>query len=204
MLETKTDLRLFDVSSWLQKNRSTKQTKRLNQWQIVRTKRTLADKIGTPSEADIIMSESNHLDLTSTAFIPLVIKGRASSSLNIILSVKDSDSDGPYIPLFKSNYLQRCMEAFSQYFYDAHPFLPPRPQLLQAFKAKPIAHLRTAMCYVGSRYISGSSPTSLALEFDSHLSGTSAAAKDASMVQAMRSTHLTLTPRTIRKELLRF
>jgi hypothetical protein len=77
------------------------------------------------------------------------------------------------------------MEAFYQYFYDAHPFLPPRHHLLQVLKTNSMDHLQTAIYYVGSRYVSGASAASFAIEFESFLLGTKPAPKDESMVQAM-------------------
>ncbi|KAH9219784.1 hypothetical protein DL95DRAFT_358480 [Leptodontidium sp. 2 PMI_412] len=65
------------------------------------------------------------------------------------------------------NIRRRCMEAFFQYFYDAHPFLPPRQQLLEAFKVGPPRdHLETALAYIGSRYVGGASPASYSLDLD--------------------------------------
>lgn len=46
-------------------------------------------------------------------------------------------------------------------------------------------HLQSAMCYVGSRYVSGSPTASFRLDFESYLLPTSTAPKDAFMVQAM-------------------
>jgi hypothetical protein len=108
-----------------------------------------------------------------------------SSSFDFPLATKDADSNGLHSRLYQPNYCQQSIEGFFQYFYDAHPFLPQRQQLFQVLKSNPMDHLQTAMCYVGSRYIPGSSPTSYALKFDSYLTENSVAPKDASMVQAM-------------------
>jgi hypothetical protein len=110
-----------------------------------------------------------------------------SSSLecNTPPSSDSTDSNGIYFGLFRPNIPQRCVEAFYQYFYDAHPFLPPRHHLLQVLKPNSMDHLQTAIYYVGSRYVFGASADSFALEFESFLSGTKPAPKDASMVQAM-------------------
>lgn len=111
--------------------------------------------------------------------------GTGSLSLDLPLVSNEADSPGLYTRLFKPNYPQRCMEAFYQYFYDAHPFMPPRHQLLQLLKQTPMEHLQTAICYVGSRFVPGSPTSSFALEFESYLLGTKPAPKNASMVQAM-------------------
>jgi Fungal specific transcription factor domain len=116
---------------------------------------------------------------------PAVAEGVVSSALNYPPVSKEIDCNGIYFGIFRPNYQQRCMDAFYHYFYDAHPFLPPRHQLLQLLKTNPMEHLQTAMCYIGSRYVSGLSTEAYALEFESYLSDCKPAPKDASMVQAM-------------------
>ena len=145
----------------------------------------LADQKGSPSDASVTFLDSNDLDTSSIASIPPDAEKVLSSSLDFPLATKDADSNELYSRLFRPNYHERCIEGFFQYFYDAHPFLPPRHQLLPLLKTNPMDHLRTAMCYVGSRYVPGSSPASYALKFDAYLAANSAAPKDASMVQAM-------------------
>lgn len=108
-----------------------------------------------------------------------------STSLDLPPVSNEANSSGPYTRLFRPNYPQRCMEAFYQYFYYAHPFIPPRHQLLQVLKQTPMEHLQAAICYVGSRYVPGAPLSSFALEFESYLLGNKPAPKDASMVQAM-------------------
>jgi len=63
--------------------------------------------------------------------------------------------------------------------------LPPRHDLLQVFKTTSMEHLQAAICYIGSRFVTGVSAASFALEFEAYLQGTKSAPKDASMVQAM-------------------
>jgi len=145
----------------------------------------VADQKGSPNNARVTFSDSNDLDPLSIASIPPVGESVLPLSLDFPTVTNDADSNELYSRLFQLNYHERCIEGFFQYFYNAHPFLPPRHQLLQILKANPMDHLRTAMCYVGSRYVYGSSPSSFALEFDSYLTANSAAPKDASMVQAM-------------------
>lgn len=144
-----------------------------------------ADLKGSPSDAGITILDSNDLDLSRIASIPPLAEGVSSPSLAFPLATKEADSNPLYSRFFRPNYHQRCKEGFFQYFYDAHPFLPPRDQLLQVLKTNPMDHLRIAMCYVGSRYVPGSDTASYALEFDKYLTTTSAGLKDASMVQAM-------------------
>lgn len=125
------------------------------------------------------------MDTSSIAFIPPVTEGVASTALDFPIAAENTGSNGLYTRIFRPNYTQRCMEAYYQYFYDAHPFMPPREHLLQQLKTKPMGYLQATICYVGSRYVSGSSPTSYALELESYLSEANHAPKEASMVQAM-------------------
>jgi Fungal specific transcription factor domain len=127
----------------------------------------------------------SNISCSSTAFIPPVAEGTLCSPSDLPPATNDADSNGLYSRIFRPNYAQRCMEAFYQYFYDTHPFMPPREQLVQLLKTNSLGHLQTAICYVGSRYVSGSSAGSYALEFESYLSGANHAPKDASMVQSM-------------------
>ncbi|KAG9241621.1 hypothetical protein BJ878DRAFT_545062 [Calycina marina] len=129
--------------------------------------------------------ESNKLDPLSFASVPSVAEKESSSSLEFPLLTVNADSDDFYSRLFQPKNYEQCIEGFFQYFYNAHPFLLPRHQHLQIFETNPANHLRVAMCYVGSRYVYGSSQSSFALEFESYLRSESAALKDASMVQAM-------------------
>jgi hypothetical protein len=117
--------------------------------------------------------------------MPPVADDVISMSLDLPPVSSEANSTGLYTRLFRPNYPQRCMEAFYQYFYDAHPFIPPRHQLLQVLKQTPMEHLQTAICYVGSRYVPGAPLSSFALEFESYLLGNKPSPKDASMVQAM-------------------
>jgi hypothetical protein len=116
---------------------------------------------------------------------PPVTERVVSSTLDYLPASNHTDSNKIYFGLFRPNYHQRCMDGFYHYFYDAHPFLPPRHQLLQLLKINPMEHLQTAMCYVGSRYVSGQLTEAYALELESYLSDCKPAPKDASMVQAM-------------------
>lgn len=76
------------------------------------------------------------------------------------------------------------MEAFFKYFYDSHPFLPPRQQFLELLKASPMDYLETAIAYIGARYIPGASPASFTLELGSFVSRHDFP-RDASTVQTM-------------------
>ncbi len=132
---------------------------------------------------DTTVSESTTSNSSKTAFISPAI-GAVSLSLDFLSVPTEADSN-LYSHIFRPNYLQRCLDAFYQYFYDAHPFMPPRHQIIQAFKTRPMEHLKLAMCYVGSRYVPGLSTAAFDLEIESFLSGTKPAPKDASTVQAM-------------------
>jgi Fungal specific transcription factor domain len=139
-------------------------------------------------DGDMIVSEFNGTPIPSNiSVIPQAEKPLVSASLecHVPPSNNSTDSSGIYFGHFRPNIPQRCMEAFHQYFYDAHPFLPPRHHLLQMLKINPTDHLQAAIYYIGSRYVPGASTTSFALEFESFLSGNKPAPKDASLVQAM-------------------
>ncbi|KAE9379716.1 hypothetical protein N431DRAFT_500209 [Stipitochalara longipes BDJ] len=122
---------------------------------------------------------------SSVAPMPPTLEAATSSSLDFIPASSSTDSSEIYFGTIRPNYRQRCLDSFYHYFYDAHPFLPPRHYLLQVFKTTSMQHLQAAMCYVGSRFVSGASTKSFSLEFESYLQGTKSALKDASMVQAM-------------------
>ncbi|PMD46823.1 hypothetical protein L207DRAFT_629300 [Hyaloscypha variabilis F] len=131
------------------------------------------------------ISDPTEVDPSSIASMPPVADDVVPMSLDLPLVSNEANSTGLYTRVFRPNYPQRCMEAFYQYFYDAHPFMPPRQQLLQVLKQNPMEHLQTAICFVGSRYVPGAPSSSFALEFESYLSGNKPAPKGASMVQAM-------------------
>jgi hypothetical protein len=48
---------------------------------------------------------------------------------------------------------ERCVEAYFFYFNAAHPFLPPKPYLLQLLRTRPLARLEAAIRYVGSNFV---------------------------------------------------
>ncbi|KAL2064341.1 hypothetical protein VTL71DRAFT_4835 [Oculimacula yallundae] len=65
------------------------------------------------------------------------------------------------------NNRRRCIEAFFQHFYDAHPFLPPREHFLESLKVGPPSeHLEIAIAYIGSRYIRGAPQDAYAIDLD--------------------------------------
>jgi hypothetical protein len=76
------------------------------------------------------------------------------------------------------------MEAFCHYFYEAHPFLPPRHQLLEILKVNRKNDLENAICYIGARYVARTSAPSFSKDFDSFLSRQDLP-KEASTVQAL-------------------
>jgi hypothetical protein len=131
-----------------------------------------------------MVSESTASNSLGTAFVSSA-EGAVSLSLEFSSVPKEADSN-LYSRILRPNYLQRCLDAFYQYFYDAHPFLPPRHQItIQVFKTRPMEHLQMAMCYVGSRYVPGSPTAAYGLEVESYLSGSKPAPKDASTIQTM-------------------
>ncbi|CZR56433.1 related to Zn(II)2Cys6 transcriptional activator [Phialocephala subalpina] len=99
------------------------------------------------------------------------------------LSSKVSDSANPDSRRSGSIDRQRCIDAFYHYFHGSHPFLPPRHHFLQVAKGRPTDHLLTAMCYLGSRYLTGAYTASYAPELE--LLVLAPPAEDASVVQAM-------------------
>jgi hypothetical protein len=137
---------------------------------------------------------------SSLALMPSAQDELVASSLDWTPACNSTATHGLYFGIVRPNVRQRCVEAFYQYFYDAHPFLPPRLHLLQSFKTNPTEHLQTAICYVGSRYVHGASTPSFALDFKSYLTGDKPTPKDASMVQAMLLFALGLDGNNDRKE----
>lgn len=92
-------------------------------------------------------------------------------------------SNSPGLAASDGRNCQRCVEAFYQYFYGAHPFLPPRQQFLQMLKERPMDHLLTAMCFIGSRYVAGLSTNAYAMDIESFI--LSPPVEDASVVQTL-------------------
>lgn len=64
----------------------------------------------------------------------------------------------------------RCLEAFFHFFTSAHPFLLPKPYLIQMLRVKPLSHLEAAMRYVGSFYVKAASTDYTAQEVTQLLS----------------------------------
>jgi len=146
----------------------------------------LTNQKGSPSEEDFVIMDSSEPNQSSIASISSVAGGTVSSSLDFSLVTKDTHSSEVCCSrLASSNFHRQCIMAFFQHCYNAHPFLLPRDQLLRTLESNPNDTLETAMCYLGSRYLSGSALKSFELEFESYLLPTSAAQKDATMVQAM-------------------
>jgi hypothetical protein len=117
--------------------------------------------------------------------MPRSLEAATPSALDTIPASSNADANGTYFGAIRPNYRQRCFDAFYHYFYDAHPFLPPRHHLLHLFKTAPVECLQTSICYVGSKFVNGAPTTSFVLEFEAYLQETKTAPKDASMVQAM-------------------
>ncbi|RDL34305.1 uncharacterized protein BP5553_07433 [Venustampulla echinocandica] len=141
--------------------------------------------LSNASDAGGAISEPTKVKPSSIALMPPVADDVISLSLDLPPVSNEANSTGLYTRHYRPNYTHRCMEAFYQYFYNAHPFIPPRHQLLRVLKQTPMEHLQTAISYVGSRYVPGAPISSFALEFESYLLGNKPAPKDASMVQAM-------------------
>ncbi|KAG9228510.1 hypothetical protein BJ875DRAFT_526514 [Amylocarpus encephaloides] len=139
----------------------------------------------SPIKAIVGDSKPKNLDVLGIASVPVVEDEPFSSLLEFPLATANPNLDDLYTRRSYPNYHEQCIDGFFQYFYHAHPFLPPRHQLLQILQTNPVNHLQTAMYYVGSRYVYGQSQSSFALEFESYLRPESAGPKDASMVQAM-------------------
>ncbi|KAH8586593.1 hypothetical protein B0O99DRAFT_528392 [Bisporella sp. PMI_857] len=124
------------------------------------------------------------LELLSTTFSQGDTPSKISSSVDFQQVSKDWEPTTPSSRTNGQACRQRCIEAFFHYFYDSHPFLPPRNEFLQVLDGNSIGHLETAICVIGARYVPIASPTSFTIEFDSILASSSPP-KDASMVQAM-------------------
>ena len=123
--------------------------------------------------------------MPSDSLAPGSIPTNPTSSLDYALVNQNWATIQPRVQSPPMNIRRRCMEAFFQYFYDAHPFLPPRQQLLEAFKiGPPRDHLETAMIYIGSRYVRGASPSTYSLDLDCFILQQDLP-RDVSTVQAM-------------------
>ncbi|KAF8847508.1 hypothetical protein BDZ45DRAFT_754819 [Acephala macrosclerotiorum] len=125
---------------------------------------------GTASSSSTLYSASYGY---GSLFVPT---GTQLTSRDSDLTSSDRHALGPHIR-------QRCIDAFYHYFHGSHPFLPPRHHFLQVLKVRPMDHLLTAMCFIGSRYVTGLSASSFALELEPLV--LAPPAKDASMVQTM-------------------
>lgn len=184
MRGTKFNLRLSEVTSWVQRTRylcqTYFQTNLFVNFYLSSRKTKVTNWPRLAHNTETTVSESTASNSSSFAFISPV-----EGAISLPSVPKEADSNGLYSRIFRPNYLQRCLDAFYQYFYDAHPFMPPRHQIVQIFKTRPMEHLQMAMCYVGSRYVPGSSTAAYGLEIESYLSGTKPTPKDASTVQAM-------------------
>lgn len=123
--------------------------------------------------------------MTNTSLTPRSIPSDPTSILDFARVNQNWATVQPRVQNPAANIRKRCMEAFFQYFYDAHPFLPPRHQLLEAFKTgPPTEHLETAIAYIGSRYVRGASPSAFVLDLDCFILQQDLP-RDASTVQTM-------------------
>lgn len=61
---------------------------------------------------------------------------------------------------------KRYVETYFHFFHKSHPFLPPRAYTLQLLRKGSVTYLETAMCYIGSQYISPGMTSNLALELE--------------------------------------
>lgn len=138
------------------------------------------------NDAEFGMQSPGDLGSSSSIFLPGAgVPQVASPPLNFQMVSREWDPAArPSSMAVGTNRRQWCIEAFFQYFYDSHPFLPPRNEMLRVLKAHPMDHLETAICFIGSRYVPGGSPASYLLELDAALLRSSPP-KDGSTVQAM-------------------
>ncbi|KAE8447886.1 hypothetical protein EG329_010115 [Mollisiaceae sp. DMI_Dod_QoI] len=129
-------------------------------------------------------SNDNHNSLpgnTSSSALYSASYGAMFMSTGTQLATKGSGLINSDSHVFGAHSRQRCIDAFYHYFHGSHPFLPPRHHLLQVVKARPMDHLLTAMCYVGSRYVAGATTGAYALDLE--LFTLAPPLKDASVVQ---------------------
>lgn len=138
------------------------------------------------NDAEVGMQSPGSLDSSGTPFIQGAgVTQVTSPPLDFQVVSRDWDPAArPSSLAVGTNRRQWCIEAFFKYFYDSHPFLPPRNELLRILKTHPMDHLETAICFIGSRYVPGGSPASFLLELDAALLRSSPP-KDGSTVQAM-------------------
>ncbi|KAH7348563.1 hypothetical protein BKA65DRAFT_584300 [Rhexocercosporidium sp. MPI-PUGE-AT-0058] len=129
--------------------------------------------------------DGSSIAISNSNFVPRSMPSDPISTIDFALVNQNWATIQPRVQSPSTNIRRRCMEAFFQYFYDAHPFLPPRQQLLEAFKVgPPMDHLETAMAYIGSRYVRGASPASYSLDLDCFVLQQDLP-RDASTVQTM-------------------
>ncbi|KAK0127352.1 hypothetical protein ONS96_006901 [Cadophora gregata f. sp. sojae] len=117
--------------------------------------------------------------------VPESVPNDLSVSFDYALVSQNWASIPPRVQSPSMNIRRRCMEAFFQYFYAAHPFLPPQQQFFESLKVGPARdHLETAIIYLGSRYVRGASPSAHLLDLDCFILQQDLP-RDVSTVQAM-------------------
>lgn len=84
----------------------------------------------------------------------LVLDESSQSTAILSSSGQDTLTLGPHTRMLGLDCRERCIEGFFHFFHGSHPFLLPRRQALQMLRTRPISHLETAMCYIGSQYVS--------------------------------------------------
>ncbi|KIN03155.1 hypothetical protein OIDMADRAFT_40788 [Oidiodendron maius Zn] len=66
-------------------------------------------------------------------------------------------------------YRKYCVEGFFHFFHKSHPFLHPREHAIEMLRRRPVLHLETAMCCIGSQYVSTTLTANFALELETLL-----------------------------------
>ncbi|KAF4632959.1 hypothetical protein G7Y89_g5163 [Cudoniella acicularis] len=78
----------------------------------------------------------------------------------------------------------RCIEAFFHYFYDSHPFLPPRNELLQFLQINDLPHLELSILYIGSQHVAPAATSIFGHQLETYFRQDNNS-KDWSMVQSL-------------------
>lgn len=117
--------------------------------------------------------------ISLAAGVSTQVSGTQLSRVRVDKTLSTTDTYSP-----TSLYRKRCLEAFFHFFYNSHPFLPPRIHTLGNLKRMPTRGLETAIYYIGSQYVSKSTTSNFRVELEALLAD-SHTPNDASLVQTL-------------------
>ncbi|KAH8648284.1 hypothetical protein BGZ60DRAFT_509359 [Tricladium varicosporioides] len=94
-------------------------------------------------------------------------RGVSSPTLSSQIERRDPEQSHPNI---NGSLHERCVEGFFHYFYNSHPFLPPRKELLQFLQVNRIESLQAAILYIGSQYVVPAATSAFAMRLEAFVS----------------------------------